>query len=90
MPEELGPLEIPHKVLDIVGYPWAKLTYDTPISQIPIIGLKSSLNPLGGFYRKRYNLPEPTEKEKDKLLPISPTDGPPLPRFTGQKWPWKK
>lgn len=74
------------KIVDNVGRLWAKLTYETPLSDLPIIGLKSSLNPLGGFYRKRYNLPEPPEKEKDKLLPMAPTEGPPLPRGLGLGW----
>lgn len=77
-------------IVDTIGGSWVRLTYDTPLSQLPIIGLKSSLNPLGGFYRKRYHLPDPKADEKDKLLPASPEVGPPLPRGLKQKWPWNK
>lgn len=89
MLEELGPLEVPLKVADIIAYPWVKLTYNTPISQIPVIGLKSSLNPLGSFWRERYGLVV-KEDEWDKGLPMPPQEGPPLPRIVKQKWPWKK
>ena len=83
--EALGPL----RVVDRVAGQWAKATYDTPLSDVPIIGLKSSLNPLGSFFRKRYALPL-KEGEVDKGLPTPPKQGPPLPRLLNLRWPWER
>ena len=32
----------------------------------------------------------PAEKGAEKLLPMSPEEGPPLPRIFTIRWPWKK
>lgn len=77
----------PLQVVDTITGEWLKATYDTPLSDVPIFGVKSSLNPLGSFYRRRYHLDVPKE-QMDKILPPSPTLGPPLPRLLGIKWPW--
>lgn len=80
--------------LDAIAAGWARITYDTPLSRIPIIGLKSSLNPLGKQYREAYALGEYANKPKKgffvHLAPMAPATGPPLPEALGQVWPWKK
>lgn len=79
--------------IDAVVGAWNRATYDTPIGDIPIFGLKSSLNPLGKQYRKAYSLGEYAEKPPEgffvKFTPMAPGAGPPLPQGLSKKWPWK-
>lgn len=32
----------------------------------------------------------PNNETLQKMLPMTPEEGPPLPRMLGIKWPWKK
>jgi hypothetical protein len=81
----------PLYALDAVAGAWVKMTYNTPIESIPIIGVKSSLNPLGRQIRKAYSLGEFAGQPKKgffvNLAPMSPKDGPPLPKALDLKWP---
>lgn len=76
--------------LDVLTGTWLKATYNTPIGSMPIIGVKSSLNPLGKQYRKAYALGEyegkPAEGFFVKLGPMDPLSGPPLPKILEKTW----
>lgn len=80
----------PLYAVDLIAGAWCRATYDTPLSKIPVIGLKSSINPLGKQYRKAYALGEyegkPAEGFFTKLAPNFPTDGPPVPQILKMKW----
>lgn len=84
-------LKDPLYLADLLAGSWVKATYNTPIGSIPIIGVKSSLNPLGRQYRKAYALGEyegkPAQGFFVNLAPMNPVSGPPLPKALDIRWP---
>jgi hypothetical protein len=81
-------------MIEKIGCKFNESIWDTPFSKIPIIGLKSSVNPLGRQYRQACGLGEFQGKQKVTFLgnfsPMLPTKGPPLPEGLKISWPWKK
>jgi hypothetical protein len=81
----------PIAVFEQIGCKYNEAIWDTPFSKIPVIGLKSSLNPLGKQFRQACGLGEFKGKPKISFLtkfePMSPINGPPLPRILNIKWP---
>lgn len=74
------------------GCKFNEVIWDTPLSKLPIFGLKSSLNPLGKQYRQACGLGEFKGKPKvsflGKFSPMLFTSGPPLPQILNIKWPF--
>ncbi len=86
--------KLPLAALDGAVCKWLDLTYNTPLNILPVIGVRSSLNPLGRQYRMSCALGEFKGKPKagffTRLLPMGPGEGPPLPQMLNLTWKEKK